>query len=321
MTARRRVLLALAALATGNAFAQARPAKIGVLLARHPSFYAPGIVQRLAEQGYRAGSSMQLEQRSADGVPERFAPLARELVDAKCDLIFAVGPEHPVRALQNAAAPAVVFIAVDFDPVERGIVANFRTPDRNTTGIYIPQAQLAVKRLELMREIIPSVRRLMVLSDVFSRDQVPAVRKVADAAGIDLMVIEFAKSPYDLAGAFEKAREARVEGLIGVTSPVLANRAGEIGALLLSHRLPGIGWSIEDRVMASGFVIGYGDSPLKVSRRAADIGIRILKGIRPANIPVEQSDEFELFINAKVAQTLGVRIPPAVMARALHIIQ
>src|SRR5438067_3775551 len=98
--------------------AQSRPVKIGILLARQPSFYAPGIVQRLGELGYRHGGTTTIEQRSADGVAERFPALARELVNAKCDLIFAVGPEQPARALQNAAAPAVVFVAVDYDPLE-----------------------------------------------------------------------------------------------------------------------------------------------------------------------------------------------------------
>jgi len=315
-------MVAGALLAYGpRSVAQARPVKIGILLARHPSFYAPPAVQRLAELGYREGRGATLLQRSADGASERFPALARELVDAKCDLIFAVGPEHPVRALQNASAPAIVFVAVDYDPLERGLVTNLRKPDRNTTGVYIPQPALAVKRLQLMREIIPQARRLLVLSDIYSKDQLPAVRNTGEGLGLEITVVDFAKMPYDLTAAFEKAREARVEGMVGLTSPVFANRATEIGALLAKYRLPGVGWSIESKVMDAGFLIGYGDTPSKVGRKAGDIAARLLKGAKPADIPVEQADEFELFINSKVAKELGVRIPESVMARATHIIQ
>src|SRR5438874_9316874 len=126
------------ALIAPRAKAQARQVKVGILLARQPSFYAPGIIHRLGELGYRHGKTITLEQRSADGVVERFPALDRELVHAKCELIFAVGPEQSARALQNAAAPAMVFLAVDYDPIERGLITNLRRPDRNTTGIYIP---------------------------------------------------------------------------------------------------------------------------------------------------------------------------------------
>jgi putative ABC transport system substrate-binding protein len=322
MATRRQFLLASALCAMApEALAQTRQVKVGILLARHPSFYGPGIVERLRELGYREGQGMTLLQRSADGVAEKFPALARELVDAKCDVIFAVGPEHPVRALQNAAAPAVVFLAVDYDPVERGIVTNFRKPDRNTTGVFIPQPALAVKRLQLLREIVPSARRVLVFSDTFCKDQLQAVRSAGEAAGLQMTVIDFSKPPYDFTAAFEKAREAQVEGMVGLTSPVFATRAKEIGALLVKHRLPGVGWSVESLLMGAGFLIGYGDSPGKVSRRAGEIGARILKGAKPADIPVEQADEFELFIDAKIAQALGVRIPESVRARATHIMQ
>jgi len=300
--------------------AQTRQVRVGILLARHPSFYAPGILQRLGELGYREGANLVLTQRSADGDPEGFPRLARELMDAKCELVFAVGPEHPVRVLQTIGAPAIVFLAVDYDPIDSGVVTNLRHPDRNTTGIYIPQSALAVKRLQILREIVPSARRILVLADIFSKDQLPAVRNAGEAAGVQMVVIEFSKSPYDFAAAFEKAREARVEGMVGLTSPVFATRGKEIGALLLKHRLPCVGWQLEATRMGEGFLVGYGDDPPKVGRRAGDIGVRILKGAKPADVPVEQADEFELFINGKVAHALGVRIPESVKARATHII-
>jgi len=214
-----------------------------------------------------------------------------------------------------------VFIAVDYDPLERGIVTNLRKPDRNTTGIYIPQPALAVKRLQLLREIVPSARRLLVLSDIYSKDQLQAVRTAGEAAGLQIIVVDFAKLPYDLPAAFEKGREAQVEGLVGLTSPVFATRGADIGGFLAQHRLPGVGFFTDVKVLDYGFLVGYGDTPSKVGRKAGDMAARVLKGAKPADIPVEQTDEFELFINAKVAKALGVRIPESVMARATHIIQ
>jgi putative ABC transport system substrate-binding protein len=261
---------------------------------------------------------MVLEHRSADGIAERFPKLARELIDARCDVIFAVGPEQAARALQNAAAPVVVFLAVDYDPLEKGIITSLSRPDRNTTGLYIPQGLLAAKRLEIMREILPGARRFLVLSDVFSKDLVPAVRSAAAAAGIQLTVIEFDRSPYDFVAAFEAARQAQVDGLIGIPSPVFATRGAEIGALLNQYRLPS-GWSAS--VIPAGFLFGYGEDTLKVSRRAAEVGAKILKGTKPSDIPVEQADEFVLVINATAARSLGVKVPESVLARATKIVQ
>ena len=323
MTSRRQFLLAAACAPLGarDALAQGRAAKAGFLLARplSQSFYGPPIVQRLAELGFAEGKTLQVEHRSADGFAERFPQLARELIDAKCNVIFAVGPEQPVRALQvvRSSVP-IVFVAVDYDPVEKGIVTSLSRPDRNTTGVYVPQGQLAAKRLEIMREVLPAARRFLVLADVFSRDQLPAVREIAQSARVELTVIEFTKPPYDLLSAFEAGRRAQVEGLIGLTSPVYATRAAELAELLIKHKLPAAGWP--SGAVKNGFLLGYGDQPAQVGRKAADIGARILKGARPVDIPVEQADEFELVINAYVARSLGVKIPESVMARATRIV-
>lgn len=323
MTTRRRFLLAsvLSAIAPARAVAQARPVKVGILLARPlmQSNYGPGIVRRLGELGYREGAGMTLEHRFAE-VADRFPKLARELIDAKCNVIFAIGPEQPVRALQNAGSSVpIVFVAVDYDPVEKGVITSLSRPDRNTTGVYIPQGALAAKRLEIMREVMPRARRFLVFSDVFSRDQLPAVRNMAEIAGVQLTVIEFTKPPYDFEGAFESARQVQVDGLIGLTSPVFATRAAELGVLLRRYRLPAAGWISAAAI--DGFVFSYGDDPAKVVRRAAEIGARILRGAKPADIPVEQADEFQLAVNAKTAHELGVKIPESVLARATRIVQ
>jgi putative ABC transport system substrate-binding protein len=320
---RRRFLAGVAAtLALPRALAQSRPVKIGMLGARplNQSFYAPLVVRRLAELGYREGSTMVLEERSAGGVAERYAPLARELIEAKCELVFAIGSEHSVRALQGVRSSVpIVFLAVDFDPLESGVVTSLSKPDRNTTGVYIPMGQLAAKRLEILREIVPQTRRVLVLSDAFSKDQMGQLRDTARAVGVQLTVIEFERPPYDFAAAFDSARQAKVDGFIALASPVFANQGAEIGAQLARHKLPGIGWA--SAISRMGFVVGYSEDNVKAARRTADIGARVLKGAKPAEIPVEQADEFELVINAGAAKMLGLRIPESVMARATRIVQ
>jgi ABC-type uncharacterized transport system substrate-binding protein len=323
MTTRRRFLLASAAgaIAPHCVLAQTRPVKIGVLSPRPlaTSSYSPGVIQRLAELGYREGAGMIFEFRSAGGA-EGFPKLARELTDLKCDVIFAMGPEQTVRALQDARSPVpVVFLAVDYDPVGKGVVGSLRNPDRNTTGVYVPQNELVAKRLEIMREVVPRARSFLALADVFSRDQIDPVSKAAEAARVQLSVIEFSKQPYDFVGAFEAGRKAKAEALIGLSSPVFAANEAAISALLLKYRLPGIGATLSGT--QAGYLLGYTADIAKVSRRAAEIGARILKGAKPADIPVEQADEFELLINSKTARALGVSIPESVRARATRIIQ
>jgi putative ABC transport system substrate-binding protein len=324
MTTRRRFLLASAvgAFASPVAFAQARQVKIGVLapIPRSLSIPAPSLVKRLSELGYREDAGMVLEYRSADGVVDRFPRLARELIDLKCDLIFAIGPEHSARAMRDARSTVpVVILAIDYDPVEKGIIANLRRPEANMTGVYLPQAALAVKRLEIAREVVPTARKLLVLADPYSRDQLNAVRKAAEKEGVTLTVVEFTKQPYDFAAAFESGRRAGVEVLIGFSSPVFAANGTALSALLAQHRLPGVGFF--PRLAEEGFLMSYGADIVKAARRVADIGVRILKGDKPADIPLEQSDEYDLVLNLKTAKTLGVKIPYSVMARATRVIE
>lgn len=323
MTTRRQFVLAsvLGAMAP-RTFAQVRPVKVGMLVPRSitDSIYASGVVQRLAELGYRDGAGMMLEYRSSDGVADRFPSLARDLIDAKCAVIFAIGPMQAARALQEARSSVpVVFLAVDYDPVERGIVTSLRAPDRNSTGVYVPQNALVAKRMEIMREVIPAARRFVVFVDPFSRDQLDAARKSAEAAGVQLTVVEFSKRPYDYEAALATARKDNAEALIGLASPVFAADRVALAVLLTRLQLPNIG--SHSQLAKAGFLLSLGVDDTKVTRRVAELGARILKGAKPSEIPVEQADEFELAINAKTARALRLKIPESVLARATRIVQ
>jgi ABC-type uncharacterized transport system substrate-binding protein len=261
-----------------------------------------------------------VEYRATEGFAERYPKMARELVGLKCDLIFAVGPELAVRALRDAGGSIpVVFLAVDFDPLETGVVKSLSRPEANITGAYIPQGQLAAKRLDILREVLPAARRFLVFSDEFTRDQLVPLRKRAEASGAQLVVVEFTKQPYDFAAAFETGRKQKAEALVGLASAVFASNASALGTLLARHRLPSAGTS--GAIAERGYMLSYGPDVAKITRRVAELGARILKGAKPAEIPVEQADEFELVVNAKVARALGIKIPESVMARATRIVQ
>jgi putative tryptophan/tyrosine transport system substrate-binding protein len=284
------------------------------------SFYAPGILRRLAELGYRESTGMVLEYRSSDGFADRYPKLARELIDLKCDVIFAIGAELSVRALQAARAPMpVVFLAIEYEPLEKGIIKSLARPEGNMTGLYLPQNQMGAKRLQIMHEALPAARRFLVFADATSKGQLVAIRDAAEAAGLQLTVVEFSGLPYDFAGAFEAGKKAKVEGFVGLSSGVFAAGEKPIAALLLKHRLPGIGSTL--RMSDAGYLLGFNADVIKVTRRVAEISARILKGAKPADIPVEQADEFELAINAKTARALGIKIPESVLARATRIVQ
>jgi len=301
--------------------AQAKAVRVGILgpSAVAKSVYAGALVRALEDLGYRDGSGMILEYRTADGIAERYPKQARELIERKCDLIYALGPEAPARALQDARSTIpIVILAIDYDPLEKGIIGNLRRPDRNTTGVYVPQGELGVKRLEILRELLPRARSFLVLSDGFARDQLGPLRAAADTAGISLTVVQFNDHPYDFEAAFETGRKARVEGLIGLASPVFPQRRKEIVALLEKHRLPAIGSN--PLQVEAGYLLALGPDVGKITRRAAEIGVRILKGTKTADIPVEQADQFVLAINAKTARSLALKIPESVRARAVRVV-
>lgn len=283
------------------------------------SFYTGLIVQRLRELGYREGSGMVLEYRATRAVPQRYPEMAHELVALKCDLIFAVGPDNGVIALRDARTSIpVVFLAIDFDPLQSGIVTSLGRPGSNITGVYVPQGELAAKRLDILREVLPSAKRFLIFSDEFTRDQLATLRRRADSIGAQLVIAEFSRQPYDYAAAFDTARKEKAEALVGLASAVFAADGAKIGALLAEARLPSAGTSAA--MAERGFMLSYGPDNSKITRRVAEIAVRILKGAKPAEIPVEQADEFTLVVNGPVASKLGLRIPESVMARATRII-
>lgn len=321
---KRDALLAVAALGAAPRFvmAQARTVRIGVLVGRRNSIFLPGILKRLGELGYVEGANLSVEYRSAEGVPERFPPLARELIDAKCDLILAIGSEQGARALLEAKSsiPVVIF-ANEYDPLRAGIVSSLQRPGGNITGVFMSQIELGAKRLELMRAILPAATRYLVLGDAFTKEQLDATRQAARNLRVETVEEIFGAPPYDIEGAFARSRARRVEALVVLASPRLFEQSSRISRLTIEQKLPAsVGYPVAS-LGETGFLMTYNADTARTTARAGEIAASILKGAKPGEIPVEQATNYELMINLKTAKVLAVTIPQSVLLRADLVIE
>jgi putative tryptophan/tyrosine transport system substrate-binding protein len=305
-----------------RALAQQRLPRVGMLNPRslETSMVAQPVVKALADLGYRDGKEIKLEYRSTEGNAKPEAKLVRELLDLKCDLIFALATASAARTFRDARSHIpIVFFAVDYDPVQKGIVDNLRHPGGNMTGVWTPVLPLSAKKLEIGLEVLPRAKRFLVLADVDSKDQLGAVQEAATKRSVELLAVEYTNRPYDVGTAFKRARDAKVDGFIGLSSPGLAIHRAAIAEHLTSYKLPAfVG---RTQLVEPGFLVCYTTNLAKAARQVASVGVRILKGEKPGDVAVEQPDEFELIVNMKTAKALGVTIPYTVLARATKLIE
>jgi putative ABC transport system substrate-binding protein len=275
---------------------------------------------RLRELGYVEGQNLVIEFRTGEGKAERYPTLAAELVNLSVDVLLASGPEATLRAARHATGTIpIVMVAIDYDPVARGYVAGLPRPGGNITGLFFQQLELTGKRLELLKDALPRLTRVAVLWDAFSADQLPAAEAAAGRLGVQLQPMQLRNPPYAYAEAVSAAAQARVEALLPLMSPVFFRERARLLELVGTHRLPAI-YGQREFVEAGGFM-AYGVNFSTMYRRAADYVDRILKGAKPADLPVEQPTKFELVVNLRTAKALGLTIPPSVLMRADEIIQ
>ena len=276
--------------------------------------------QRLRDLGWVEGRTMTLQWRVAKP-GERLADVAAATVRDGVDVIVTPGPEAPLQAAREATAQdtrtPIVMIAINYDPVERGYVASLPRPGGNVTGVFYRQFEVGVKQLELLTQALPGVSRVGLLWEQASADQVKPIEVAARALRVEVVPVEV-KPPWDYEGAIATLKRGRVGGVVVAGSPVFFRDRARLQALLIQHRLPASGTLA---YADAGSLISYGPDLLDFFRRGADYVDRILRGARPADLPVEQPTRFELSINAKTAKTLGITVPPEVLARADTVIQ
>jgi putative ABC transport system substrate-binding protein len=279
--------------------------------------FATGFKDALAAVGLVDGRNIRLEGRYAEGDVERFPELAQSLVRAKASVILAFGPPA-IRAAQQATS--TIPIVANADLLASGVIGSLAKPGGNTTGVSMLTAELDAKRLEILKEIVPSGRRFALLSgpEAKAPAQVQAVADVATALGLDLQTGDI-RRPADLAPAFASLRAGGAEATNVLGSAMLFGAREELGRLSLTYKLPAI---CEWREMAeAGCVASYGTTLSEGYAMLAALTDKMLKGARPGETPAQQPTKFELVINRKVARAIGIEIPPSILGRADEVIE
>jgi putative tryptophan/tyrosine transport system substrate-binding protein len=276
--------------------------------------------QALSEAGHVAGQDVTIEQRLAEGRYERLSALAADLVSRRVNLIAALAPPAAFAAQRATATIPIVFVG-GFDPVKAGLVASLHRPGGNVTGVTFIGASLGAKRLELARELVPNVGTIALLTHPNSPDALEELRDLQSAAqaiGQQVLVVP-ATSDRDFEAAFASIVQHRAGVLIVGADPFFFERNEQLVALAARHRIPTIYQTGEN--VGQGGLISYGASIADAWRLAGVYAGRILKGAKPAELPVVQPTKFELVINLKTAKALGLEIPPMLLARADEVIE
>ncbi len=276
--------------------------------------------QGLREHGYVEGKNIVIEWRYAEGKPERLSELAAELVRLKVDVIVSSGAA-PTRPAKEATATIPIVMAFDDDPVGNRFVASLARPGGNITGLSTLAPEISGKRLELLKETVPRLSRVAVLGTSTRPGNAQALRETelaAGAFGVQLQYLDVL-DPKDIETAFRAATKGRADAVLVLASPVLFPQRTQIADLAAKNRLPAVYGTLES--VEAGGLMSYGPSFTDLFRRAATYVDKILKGAKPADLPVEQPTKFELIINLKTAKQIGLTIPPNVLARADRVIR
>jgi putative tryptophan/tyrosine transport system substrate-binding protein len=326
---RRRVLLtSLAGVLTAPLAIEAqeagKKARIGVLLlpprAEAGGTYIRALREGLRELGYVEGQNLLLEIRSAEGRPDLLPALAAEILTTRPDVLVTSGSEA-ILTLKRATGVVPIIMATVMDPVALGIAGSLAHPGGNLTGLAIMSLDLTAKRLQLLKEAVPRLSRVAVLWNPANPGNVLQLREVETASqilGLRWQGVAV-RRPDELAGAFEEIVGAKSNGILAIEDSMLVSHRSRIVESVARTRLPAM-YAFRQFVDAGG-LMSYGPNVPESFRRAAVYVDKILKGAKPADLPVERPTKFELVINLKTAKALGLTIPPSLLARADQIIE
>jgi putative ABC transport system substrate-binding protein len=297
--------------------------RIGFLIGTSPSAVSDrteAFRQGLRELGYVEGKNIVIEWRHAEAKLDRLPVLAAELVRLKVDAIVTAGPPG-TRAAKEATVTIPIIMGFDNDPVGNGFVASLARPGGNITGLATLAPEISGKQLELLNEIVPRLSRVAVLGNSTVPGNAQSLRETelaAGAFGVKLQYLDV-RGPKDIETAFREASKGRADAVLVLASPVLTFQRTQVVDFAVKSRLPAI--YPQKEYVEDGGLMTYGVSFVDLYRRAATYVDKILKGAKPADLPVEQPTKFELVINLKTAKQIGVTIPPNVLARADKVIR
>jgi putative ABC transport system substrate-binding protein len=297
-----------------------RPARIGFLATGGNLPQPTEAFQRgLHDLGYVEGRNIVTEYRSAEGKPERLPALAAELIALKVDVIVAAGGTSAALAAKQATKTIPIVVPAVGDPVTSGLIASLARPGGNVTGLALLSPELVGKCLEQITEAVPWVSRVAVLwqpgtlPERAEKEMLKEADLAARALGLRLRVVK-ARGPEDFPRAFAEMKRTQADALTVLSSPVFAGERRRIAALAVKNRLPTV-FAFRSYVDAGG-LMSYGPNIADLFRRAATYVDKILKGAKPADLPVEQPTTFELVVNLKTAKALGLTIPSSMLGRA-----
>ncbi len=326
---RRNLILALGACALGVprlslAQSSTRNYRLGMLSASDASIFKEphyqAFVRHLGELGLVEGRNLSIERRHGDNRLDRLPALAAELAKLKCDVLFGGGTEAALTALMNAARDTpVVFIAVDFDPVAAGHVASLARPGGHVTGVTAIQSSMPAKRIELLKELLPSVHKVAVFTNEQTSEQLSVLLSAAKRLTLPLHVVEFKETPFDYEAKFAHAVGAKADALFVLGSGLWVSGRQKIMELSRKARLPTI-FHQSDWVDAGG-LMSYGFNFSTMWRRGAEMVASVMRGVNVSGIPMEQPTNYELAINMKTAKALRIKIPTSVMVQATKVIE
>jgi putative ABC transport system substrate-binding protein len=313
-------------LALGSSAEAQQPAKvprIGYLAATSLSTNPARIEafrQGLRELGYVEGKKIVIEWRFAEGKADRLTGFAAELVRLKVDVIVS-GGSTATRAAKEATSTIPIVMSQDNDPVGNGFVTSLARPGGNITGLAALRSELSGKRLELLKEVVPRLSRVAVLGSSTNPGNAQSLKEVelaAGAIGVQLQYLDV-RGPKDIETAFKEASKGRADAVLVLAGPVFNSPRSQVVDLAVKSRLPAI-YDRRDFGEVGG-LMSYGTSVVDLDYRAATYVDKILKGAKPADLPVEQPVKFELIINLKAAKQIGLTIPPNVLVRADKVIK
>ena len=290
-------------------------ASVSVDLARIEAFR-----QGLRDLGYVEGKNVVIEVRSPEGRPDRLASFVAELARFKVDIIVSTG-STTTRAAKEATSTIPIVMTQDPDPIGNGFVTSLARPGRNITGLSNLNRELSGKRLEVLKEVVPRLSRVAVFGTSTFPGNAQNLKETGLAGEAFRVKVQYVDvlDPQDIEIAFRAASKGRAEAVLGLGGPVLNNQRTRVVELAAKSRLPAM-YSIREYVEAGG-LMSYGVSVTDLDRRAATYVDKILKGAKPADLPVEQPTKFEFIINLKAANQIGLTIPPNVLARADRVIK
>ena len=275
--------------------------------------------QGLRELGYVEGRGIAIESRWAEGKYDRYPALAADLVGLNVDVIVTVGGAA-TQAAKQATRTIPIVMSVVIDPLGGGLVPSLARPGGNVTGLSV-MAEIVPKQLEVLKEVVPKLSRLAVLWNPANPGSAPQLREAEVAArtlALRLQILE-ARATQEIDDAFALMTKERAGALIVLADALFTNQVGQIAELARKNRLPSI-YGLREYVEAGGFMV-YSPNTLALERRAATYVDKILKGAKPADLPIEQPTKFDLVINLKAAKALGLTIPPSLLLRADQVIE